>query len=768
MPLHTFCLHYPKKLVMNLKVISLCLYLFFSSFVLMSQNYFTANPDFISGTKKWFSKGAAKIYYSAKGVSDQGAIILDVSKKSDKWNAVVLSSAVMQLPDKMQNKYAVLSFSAKSNKKIQKIRIKIFSINTDAKRKVISSSECSLNKNYQNFYLPVHLPENIKKFCIKIYCGKSANKYFFDNFKLEYQPTDLKDVKELDTWQPKVFKLPIKKIYVSLKNNYKQHIKIRINVDDTIAPVLATQIGVNSNFRSKNSLVQRAYLYKYFGAFRFPAGSGSNIYFWDGNIPQKFAISVNAYSGTSKKFLDSRHFIQFKDSAKGRAIVVANYFYARYGTTSEGTRSARVLQAANYAAQWVNFFNIKNNADIKYWEIGNECYGPWETGYNVNGSIVSGTEYGEDFRVFYRQMKKIDSSIKIGAVLSHKNFDWNSQVLSQCADIADFLILHHYFSNISSFDDVKKNLSALTNDMIEVQTLAAKITKKKFGSIPVVLTEYNSQGENTTNINNALFLADMLGTIIKDRFSLSTIWVNEWRINNNTTHGILALDDPDQKNYTPRPSYAPFYFYGKCFGDQMVYSEASDSSNLSFYASIFENGDIGVVFINYSDTKRYVNFEYGKESDNDTIFWYSVYAENNQIGNKKFFVNGITSDTKGGGPVNLDSVPAYFSILNSNSAVRVPKYSVNFFVIHRGKNIQSSNSGDIKIYPNPASQKITVETKQRGNKVPLLFDMSGKNVSHLVKVDFLSSNKWIIDISLLASGEYIVRTKKSSAKFLKK
>ena len=43
--------------------------------------------------------------------------------------------------------------------------------------------------------------------------------------------------------------------------------------------------------------------------------------------------------------------------------------------------------------------NQNLNANIKYWEVGNENYGPWQAGYVVNGDTINGSKYGDIFNV---------------------------------------------------------------------------------------------------------------------------------------------------------------------------------------------------------------------------------------------------------------------------------------------------------------------------------------------------------------------------------
>jgi hypothetical protein len=510
------------------------------------------------------------------------------------------------------------------------------------------------------------------------------------------------------------------------------------------------------------------------GSFRYPAGSGSNQYFFDCNIPDEFAIDVNAYCGTSSKYTDPEHYVEFLHNAGGEGTIVVNYFYARYGVTPEGTREARVSQAAGYAADFVRKMNIELDGGIKYWEVGNECYGSRETGYNVNGSIVTGKEYGEDFRVFADSMKNVDPDIMVGAVLSHNDFDWDAQVISEVKNSADFFIIHHYFHNIESAYLSEKQLIELKNDIKEVELMVQEYTDKPAGYLPLALTEFNIQGEYTTTIANGLFTADALATIVRNHYSMSTIWVNEWNIDEyNVTHGIIAKNDPDQPDYTVRPVYTPYYYYGKCFGDHLISCNVSGSSQVHAHASAFHSGETGLSVLNYSGVEQKVTFDFDPALNYDTLYLYSVYATSQTPGNKKFFVNGFTGETAGGGPVDLDPVPAVAMVWSPQSILTLPPYSINFIVLKGDKNhlgIQDKKNDHrrLRIYPNPVSDWLFVEGSEAELNNLKLFNTAGQCVNSSIRIETTGTGKATIRLSALSPGIYFLKNRSDFKKIVVK
>ena len=91
-----------------------------------------------------------------------------------------------------------------------------------------------------------------------------------------------------------------------------------------------------------------------------------------------------------------------------KGIIAVNASYAIYGTAPNP-----IEVAAGYAADFVRHMNNDLNANIKYWEVGNENYGPWQAGYSVNGNQITGSDYGTIFNVFVDSMKAADPSIKL-------------------------------------------------------------------------------------------------------------------------------------------------------------------------------------------------------------------------------------------------------------------------------------------------------------------------------------------------------------------
>lgn len=418
--------------------------------------------------------------------------------------------------------------------------------------------------------------------------------------------------------------------------------------------------------------------------------------------------------------MNPKVFAEFKRSMDNQATVVVNYFYARYGLAGAGTRNERVQQAADYAAGFVRKLNIELGANVRYWEIGNECYGKWEEGYDVNGSIVSGKEYGEDFRVFAEAMKAVDPNIKIGVVVTREDDDWNSKVMPEVKDHADFLVVHNYFTaeKDATPSNILGSVGQIQTIHTTLQNVVEKYTDKSRDYFPIAITEYNSRGPYNCTMVNGLFISQVIGEIIKNGYGMANLWVSEWNWNEDTkeSKGFLAKKDPDQADYSPRQSYMAYHLYHKCFGDKMI-KASSNIKDVKVYASTFETGEVGLVVINQSDRERTFQIkptEISTETNFMDAWWYEFNASSITPGNKRFYLNGETGITPGGGPPDFDNVRPYHAELSNGKLFLAKKYSVNFIVIKpkiKLANPRISNKGpEVTIISSEPDAKIYYST----------------------------------------------------------
>ena len=243
------------------------------------------------------------------------------------------------------------------------------------------------------------------------------------------------------------------------------------------------------------------------------------------------------------------------------------------------------------AAKWVEHTNKKKNANVVYWEIGNELYGDWHAQYSKYGAD-KGHAYGKRAKDFILAMKKVDPKIKVG-VVGVLDGEWNANVLKYTADVADALIIHHYPQHYGEENDFALLASPQTLEGIyaRVRETVKKLSPKK--DLEIWLTEWNSvdfnPGPQSISLINALFVADYLGMLAK----LNTGSAQYWDIHNDVTpeggdYGYLSRSYDDQigkGGNKPRPSYYAFQMASDGIRGKLVESN-SGNTDLTTYLAV--------------------------------------------------------------------------------------------------------------------------------------------------------------------------------------
>lgn len=349
-------------------------------------------------------------------------------------------------------------------------------------------------------------------------------------------------------------------------------------------------------------------------ALRWPGGSTSDAYHWASD-PSGNSAFMNLVTNLA---------------AQSNSIITVNY-----GT---GT--------SNEAAAWVGSVNITNHCGVKYWEIGNEIYGGWET--DSDPLPHDPFTYAVRAAGFIQAMKAIDPTIKIGAVAvpgedSYTNYPadmvtnpvthvahygWTPVMLAEFKNLGvfpDFLIYHYYAEYTSSGTNSTDNdpylLQVAGNPCPSVYTdwaSAAASLRQQLSdylgasgtNIELCVTENNSdagaQGRQSTSIVNALYVADSLGQLMRTEFN-SLFW---WDLRNGPDSG----GDFDSSLYGWRTSGdlgfidGPSAPYPTFYADKLLQSfvrpgdtvlnASSDYINLSAYGTRKADGALTLLVIN--------------------------------------------------------------------------------------------------------------------------------------------------------------------------
>ncbi|HLX71666.1 MAG TPA: alpha-L-arabinofuranosidase [Verrucomicrobiae bacterium] len=306
-------------------------------------------------------------------------------------------------------------------------------------------------------------------------------------------------------------------------------VNLSVDTSQTVRPADPRWFGMNTAIYDDNldtSFTSNALAQAGLLSLRFPGGSEADEYHWATGT-----TSTNTWTwGTS--FANFLHVLTNQPGEQ--AFITVNY--------GSGT--------SNEAAAWVLNANVTNHCGIKYWEVGNECYGTWET--DSNTPPWSAHTYATRFAGYYALMKAADPSIKIGAVAvagednsanyttyaatnsltGQVHYGWTPVMLSTLKSLGvtpDFLIYHYYpeYSPQGDSDQLVLQVSSqLAGDAASLRYMLTNYLGSSATNTELCITENNGEtdGRQSTSLVNALYVADAMGIVMKTEFNAYTFW----------------------------------------------------------------------------------------------------------------------------------------------------------------------------------------------------------------------------------------------------
>lgn len=165
----------------------------------------------------------------------------------------------------------------------------------------------------------------------------------------------------------------------------------------------------------------------------------------------------------------------------------------------------------------------------------------------------------------------------------------------------------------------------------------------------------------------------VLGELIKNAFGQVNRWdfVNGW--NNGDNHALFADGDSGvPAPYTPRAPYFYMYYFQKYFGDKMVQSAISGSTDVISYASDFHSGQSGIVLVNKGTTEKVVNIALNNFRKGNRYYYYVLTGgTDNGDFSRKVYANGLIQ-IKGAGSSVITAKQA-----GNETTMRLPMFRRN-------------------------------------------------------------------------------------------
>ena len=508
---------------------------------------------------------------------------------------------------------------------------------------------------------------------------------------------------------------------------------------------------------------------------RFPGGSWSDGYFWNG-VPSDLPDSIydgttynqTTHTATKVKFwaqtgvggwqtTPDQYYTLRANSNVSQGLITVNYGYARYGLSEDP-----VAQAAHLAAEWVRY----DAGRTKFWEIGNENGGPWEYGWMIDTTlnqdgqpqIITGELYGQHFRIFADSMRnaasQIGDTIFIGAQIvingetswNFVDWTWNEGLFREIGDAADFYIIHNYFANSGVTGILNGAQTSLTQNMDFIQQ---DFIDKEAYPKPVALTEYNmNSGNDDASVSyiNGMQAVVLICELIKNNFGLGARWL---LISGATT----MFYGGDDANYLNHP-HAEFYYLTylqKIIGDLAI-TTASSNSDILCYASTYSSGETALVIINKDTEQRVVTVSTDSIGVGEKYYIYSFTGGTDDGDySPDVYINGEgPSSSYQWGPYDqLFDIKADEYTIDGEIKFNSPGRSIQMILIEKGDNhiivndtilvgVNSIKENPFRLnqnYPDPANSTTTISYQLHESTYVTLeiLDSQGKEVATLVK-----------------------------------
>ncbi len=496
---------------------------------------------------------------------------------------------------------------------------------------------------------------------------------------------------------------------------------------------------------------------------RFPGGNTSNRYFWDGNVPDStlpdpIIDDGGVVNGEDSWRLKPDDYLHLCDSMNSVPVVCVNLSYARYGVPS-----TRIEDAAHYAANFVRYMNDTLNGNVQYWEIGNENYGKWQAGYEVNGVKITGSIYGDLFNVFADSMRAADSTIKLGAVIRNRDGqsnDWTKLVLEKVENSADFLISHEYFiskpnENDVTYAEMMSMVKEISEDRVNIQNMVSSYTSKNFDHFPIAMTEFNSNsGNRETAMANSIFVSQVIMEQIKNRFGMSMLWdIQDGTDADGGDHGFLSNNDPDVPNFTARPNFYLYHYLPKFVGGDLISTSTNDTT-VQVYGSIFQGGELGFIVVNTTGFSKTIQLDISNSSSKTHLFWYEMRADDEA--DYKIYINEKTTTLSEGGPTNYTNISPYGRRVDGNFKIEAKPFSINFVAYADSQyvgGISNVSSNHLRVWPNPSNSVFEVTSTSAAKEISVA-DAFGRELKNQ-RIN--NQNQFQIDLSEFPTGTYFLK-----------
>jgi alpha-N-arabinofuranosidase len=477
---------------------------------------------------------------------------------------------------------------------------------------------------------------------------------------------------------------------------------------------------------------------------RWPGGYFSELYRWkDGIGPQheRGVFPVEAWNDRDVNSFGTDEYMTLCRRLNAEPIIVINTGH-RYSASPQ-------TQYIEEAKHWLEYCNGPATStwgavraanghpepyNVKYWEMGNEI---WLT--------RTASQYVNFLKAFIPALKAVDSSIIIIACgSSDYDQNWNSTIISQCADLIDYISPHHY-------EGIENYRTGVINYENHTKELEGVIAASKNPNIKIYMSEWNVW--SGLDWRSGLYAGGMLTMFERQGKYMQIAGPALFLRHSSATDWNNALINFNNSNWFPASNYVVMKFWRDHYALNFLETTGNNSS-LNVSATRTEDGqEIYFKVINTSNTAIPVTLNI------DGSFTLRS-ARLEQIAPP-----GLSSINSMAAPDNIRVEEGNIIIDNQQVNLTIPKYGAVIVTVSQDSTVGvgSHNTEDIQDYrlytnyPNPFNPRTVISYHLAFNsKITLkVYNILGKEVTTLVNEEKSSGEyRVVFDASGLSSGVY--------------
>jgi alpha-N-arabinofuranosidase len=458
---------------------------------------------------------------------------------------------------------------------------------------------------------------------------------------------------------------------------------------------------------------------------RWPGGCFVSAYFWkDGIGPQheRKTYQIELWNDRDVNSYGTDEFLRMCELIGAEPLIVVN---SGVLNTTCGVGISVKLSPEQYlqdALEWMEYCN--GDADttvwgalraanghpepyhVKYWEIDNET---WSAG--VNAYIDKVKEFAPAMRAKYPDVKLI--------ACGGNGFDqgWNYSVLNECADLIDYISVHHY-------EDITDYYTGVASYENHIKQLANRIAISSNPDVKIYMSEWNVG--SGIDWRNGLYAAGMLNVFERQGESFEIGGPALWLRHSSANAWNNALINFNNSAWFPAPIYVVMKLWHDYYSPNFIECNGTYSNFNAVATLSADSSELYFKLVNTSSADTKISLEidpsftagnvYRKIVDAPTLTSANSFSNPDNI--HVWDGRGVIEDGKA-----VFTSPAYSAmvvIVDQNPPTQANAYDYGSYILHQNS-------------PNPftTSTTITFDIPESDQVLLRIIDPSGRVVSTL-------------------------------------